>query len=223
LPKITLAAHTFGALVGFDLAHAAGNVPLQLHSWEVDFAVWCTYKYLNSGPGGTSGVFVHENHANNPSLPRFAGWWGHDEEERFLMKKGFKPMIGAEGWQLSNAQIFPMAIHMSALDIFLEAGMDALREKSLLLTGFLDYLIGEIISNKPDCGLEMISPVNPNERGCQISILAKKNGKALFQHLSEAGIIADWREPNVIRVAPVPLYNTFNDVYTFAHILDKNL
>jgi kynureninase len=218
MEKITITAQKAGAFVGFDLAHAAGNVPLHLHNWGVDFAVWCTYKYLNSGPGGTSGVFVHERHANKPDLPRFAGWWGHSEKERFLMKKGFIPEEGAAGWQLSNAQIMPMALHKASLDIFDEAGIENLRAKSEKLTGFLEFLIKETFKNDE---IRIITPSNPDERGCQLSLVAKENGRKVFDYLSKNHVIADWREPNVIRVAPTPLYNTFEEVYRFVELLKK--
>ena len=220
LKSITTAGHQVGANVGFDLAHATGNLPMQLHDWNVDFATWCSYKYLNSGPGGTSGVFVHERHGNNPDLPRLAGWWGHDEKTRFLMKKGFIPQEGAAGWQMSNAQIFPMAIHKASLEIFEEAGLNNLRQKSVLLTGFLEFLI-DAANKEKELGFEIITPRNPIERGCQISLLTKANGKELFNQLTEKGVIADWREPNVIRVAPVPLYNSFEDVFTFVALLTQ--
>ncbi len=221
MQAITKEGHEAGAVVGFDLAHAAGNIPVKLHDWDVDFAVWCTYKYLNSGPGGTSGVFVHERHANNPDLPRFAGWWGHDAGVRFQMKKGFIPMAGAEGWQVSNAQILPLAVHRASLEIFEEAGMDNLRAKSEKLTGYLEYLIDDVHAEKEV--LEMITPRDPQARGCQISLLVKKDARLLFNKLMEAGIIVDYREPNVIRVAPTPLYNTFEEVYRFSEILHECL
>jgi kynureninase len=211
MKAITEAAHRVGAIAGFDCAHAAGNLRLQLHDWDVDFAVWCSYKYLNSGPGGTSGVFVHERHGNNPGLVRFAGWWGHDEKERFQMKKGFKPMEGAAGWQLSNAQIFPMAIHRASLELFDEAGMENLREKSEKLTGYLEFVLNQI----PDAAsrFTIITPVNPAERGCQLSIIVKEGGKKLFEYLESKNIMPDWREPDVIRMSPVPMYNTFEEVF----------
>jgi kynureninase len=218
--EITAAAHGVGAKAGFDLAHAAGNLALKLHEWGPDFAVWCTYKYLNSGPGGTAGVFVHERHADNPDLLRFAGWWGHDKEVRFQMKKGFKPMRGAEGWQLANAQIFPMALHRAALDLFDEAGIENLRAKSEQLTGYLEWLLDELNQLHP--GREpfrILTPRDPQQRGCQLSLVARENGRALFDQLTASGVIADWREPDVIRVAPVPLYNTFEDVWRFVNIL----
>ena len=208
MKSITEKAHAVGANVGFDLAHAAGNLNLKLHEWGPDFAVWCSYKYLNSGPGGTSGVFVHERHANNPELVRFAGWWGHEESSRFQMKKGFIPMEGAAGWQLSNAQIFPMAIHKASLEIFDEAGIENLRKKSELLTGYLYFILADYKEH-----LNVITPETAADRGCQLSIIVKEDGKKLFDYLESKGILPDWREPNVIRMSPIPLYNTFEDVY----------
>lgn len=216
MKTIAEAAHAVGANVGFDCAHAAGNLRLQLHDWNVDFAVWCSYKYLNSGPGGTSGVFVHEKHGKNPDLIRFAGWWGHDEKERFKMKKGFKPMEGAAGWQLSNAQIFPMAIHNASLELFDAAGMDNLREKSEKLTGYLEFILSDYQNQ-----LTVITPENPDERGCQLSIIVKENGKALFDYLEQNGIMPDWREPDVIRMSPVPMYNSFEDIFHIGQALKK--
>ncbi|WP_201977664.1 kynureninase [Hymenobacter rubidus] len=211
MAAITKAGHAVGAYVGFDLAHAAGNLHLQLHDWDVDFACWCTYKYLNSGPGGTSGVFVHERFANRPDLVRLAGWWGHDPSVRFQMKKGFRPMPGAAGWQLSNAQIFPMAIHRASLETVDRAGgMAVLRRKSEQLTAYLESQIWAL--ELPASQLEIITPTDPAQRGCQLSILVHQRGRELFDFLAAQGIIADWREPNVIRLAPVPLYNSFEDV-----------
>ncbi|UYZ58526.1 kynureninase [Hymenobacter latericus] len=212
MEAITRAGHAVGAVVGFDLAHAAGNLVLHLHNWDVDFACWCTYKYLNSGPGGTSGVFVHERFAHQPDLPRLAGWWGHDPADRFQMKKGFRPMAGAAGWQLSNGQIFPMAIHRAALAVVEEAGgMPALRRKSEQLTAYLEFVLRE--AGLPAHELEIITPANPAERGCQLSVLVHREGRALFDYLAAQGIVGDWREPNVIRLAPVPLYNSFEEVW----------
>ncbi len=211
LEKITTAGHRAGAMVGFDLAHAAGNVPMRLHDWDADFAVWCSYKYLNSSPGGPSGLFVHERYANRPDLPRFAGWWGHDEQERFQMKKGFKPMQGAAGWQLSNAQVLSFAAHKASLELFESAGMEALRAKSVQLTAFLELVLKEADGGRNL--YRMITPTDPDARGCQISLLTDSRGKSLFEHLSHHGVVADWREPNVIRLAPVPLYNSFEDVW----------
>lgn len=224
LEKITAAAHRAGARAGFDLAHAAGNVPLRLHDWGADFAVWCSYKYLNAGPGGPAGAFVHERHADSPNLPRFAGWWGHDEGERFQMRKGFRPMRGAEGWQLSNAQIFSFAAHKASLDIFHEVGMDALRAKSLTLTAYLQFVLDEANTSSSAGGagtrFRTITPRDPAQRGCQISVLTDDTGRALYQHLAENGVVADWREPNVIRLAPVPLYNSFEDVWRLSQLFD---
>ena len=211
MAAITRAGHAVGAYVGFDLAHAAGNLALHLHDWDVDFACWCTYKYLNSGPGGTSGVFVHERFAHRPDLVRLAGWWGHDASVRFQMKKGFQPMAGAAGWQLSNAQIFPMAIHRASLALVERAGgMAALRRKSEQLTGRLESHILNL--GLPTSQLEIITPADPAQRGCQLSVLVHQRGRELFDFLAAQGIITDWREPNVIRLAPVPLYNSFEDV-----------
>lgn len=219
LETITAEAHKVSAIAGFDLAHAAGNYPVKLHDWNVDFAVWCTYKYLNSGPGGTSGVFVHEKHEYNPELPRFAGWWGHDEENRFLMKPGYQPMKGAAGWQLSNAQILPMAAHLASLDMFDEVGMDRLRAKSLVLTGFLEFLIDKLNSDLGTKAIKIITPRTEKDRGCQLSLVMAKDGRKVFDELTNQGVISDWREPDVIRVAPVPLYNTFEDCYKFVEIM----
>ena len=221
IKKITEAAHKAGAIAAFDLAHAIGNVPLNLHKDDVDFAVWCSYKYLNSGPGAIAGAFVHERHAAKAELPRFAGWWGHHEEERFQMKKGFKPIEGVDGWQVSNFPILPGAAHLASLEIFKEAGMRNLRKKSELLTGYLEYLLNEIDPHKKY--FHLLTPSDPKERGCQLSIFMKQNGKRVFQKISKAGVIADWREPDVIRVAPVPLHNTFEEIFRFGEIFKKAL
>ena len=221
IKSITEAGHKAGAYVAFDLAHAAGNVDLHLHKQNVDFAVWCSYKYLNSGPGGIAGLFVHEKHFGKPEMPRFAGWWGHDEKERFQMKKGFKSQPGADGWQLSNVPIFQAAAHLASLEIFEQAGMKALRKKSILLTGFLEFLLKEI-----DPGgnhFSIITPSSPEERGCQLSIMIHHDDNRVYTSLIKKGVSVDWREPGVIRLAPVPLYNTFEDVYNFAVILKKIL
>jgi kynureninase len=223
IKTITARAHNVGAKAGFDLAHAAGNVELKLHDWDVDFAAWCSYKYLNSGPGNVSGVFVHERHGDNAELPRFAGWWGHDEERRFLMEKGFVPTKGAEGWQLSNAPVFGMAAHRASLDIFEEVGMDKLIEKSRLLVAYLEFVLDDVSSRNENCNFEVITPKNTAERGCQVSVLLHGHGKGLFDKLTALGVISDWREPNVIRMAPVPLYNSFEDVYRFGKKLEASL
>ncbi|GAB5416933.1 MAG: kynureninase [Crocinitomicaceae bacterium] len=221
MKKITEAGHAVGAKVGFDLAHAAGNINLQLHDWGMDFAAWCGYKYLNSSPGGVSGMFVHERHANNPELPRFAGWWGYDKDTRFQMEPGFKPMYGAEGWQLSNAPVLGMAAHLASLDLFDEAGMDRIGAKRDVMTAFLEFVIDDISErNKDRCTFEIVTPRDPKKRGAQLSILAHGQGKALFDTLTEQGVIADWREPNVIRIAPAPLYNSFEDCYRFGQCLE---
>ncbi len=221
IQSITQKAHEIGALAGFDLAHAAGNIPLRLHDWEVDFATWCTYKYLNSGAGGTSGVFIHEKYADNQDIPRFAGWWGHDENERFLMKKGFKPMRGAEGWQLSNAQILPMAVHKASLELFEAAGMDKLWAKHLKMNQFFYFLIDEFNQSQTKIQVEVITPKDENQSGCQLSLVIKGVGKKLYNFLMENGVSTGWREPEVVRIAPVPLYNTFEEIYSFVELLGK--
>lgn len=210
LQAITARAHSVGARAGYDLAHAAGNIPMQLHDWNVDFACWCSYKYLNSGPGGVASLFVHERHADNPDIPRLAGWWGNDEKDRFLMKSEFIPARGASSWQQSNAQILPMAAHLASLEIFAEAGMTALRTKSEKMTAYLEGMI------VPISQITIITPSNSSERGCQLSLIAAERGKELFEYLQSKGFITDWREPDVIRVAPVPLYNRFEDCYMLA-------
>lgn len=219
MKSITVAGHKAGAVVGFDLAHAAGNIPLQLHDWGVDFAAWCSYKYLNSSPGGVSGIFVHERHARNQKLPRFAGWWGYEKEKRFQMEPGFKAIPGAEGWQLSNAPVLGMAAHLASLDIFEEVGMDKLRKKSEKLSNYLEYVIDEVSKESDKVNFEIITPREASKKGAQRSVLTHGSGKELFDFLTENGVIADWREPNVIRMAPVPLYNSFYDIYRFGEIL----
>ena len=223
LPAITSAAHQVGAYAGFDLAHAAGNVELKLHDWQVDFACWCSYKYLNSGPGGVAGVFIHEQHAANTSLPRFAGWWGYTKETRFKMEKGFQAIPTAEGWQLSNAPVLSMAAHKAALDIFEEAGMERLHQKRKKLASYLYFILDSVNRQNKEQVIELITPSEENARGCQVSILMLKNGRAVFEAITQQGVLADWREPNVIRVAPVPLYNTFEDIYRFGEIMHQTL
>ena len=220
LQEITKAGHKAGAIVGFDLAHAAGNVNLSLHDWNIDFATWCSYKYLNSSPGGVSGIFVHEKHAENSELKRFAGWWGHDKEQRFLMEDQFVPIKGAEGWQLSNAPVLGMAAHLSSLQIFKEAGMERIGSKRDLITAYLEYLILKV-SEENGNFLKIITPNSIFERGSQLSLVLEKDGKKKFDLLTEQGIIADWREPNVIRIAPAPLYNSFEDCWHFAEVLGR--
>ncbi len=219
LPAISTAGHKAGAMVGFDLAHAIGNVVLHLHKDDVDFAVWCSYKYLNSGPGGVGGAFVHQRHHRSFNLPRLAGWWGQDERERFRMKKGFRPMPGVDGWQVSNFPVISGAVQLASLEIFQRTGMKSLRKKSELLTGYLEFLLNEMNSDQ----FLIITPADPRQRGCQLSILMKRNGKNVFRRLTSNGVVADWREPDVIRVAPVPLYNTFEEVYRFATIFKNSL
>ncbi|GAB4426897.1 MAG: kynureninase [Bacteroidia bacterium] len=216
MARIARAAHAAGCMVGFDLAHAIGNIPLHLHDWEADFACWCTYKYLNSGPGGVAGAFVHARHHNRTDLPRLAGWWGHDKATRFRMGPDFVPIPTAEGWQLSNAPILAMAALRASLDIFDEVGMAALRTKSLQLTDYLLRLLDERVAR---ADLAVITPRDPAQRGCQLSLHAGPGGRALFDRLSARGVICDWREPDVIRAAPVPLYNSFEDLWHFADIL----
>jgi kynureninase len=218
IKEITEKGHACGAVVGFDLAHAAGNIELKLNEWNVDFAAWCSYKYLNSGPGGVAGAFVHEKYAKDSSLPRFAGWWGHDEQERFKMLKGFVPEEGAAGWQLSNAPVFSMAVHREALHLFEAAGMSALVEKGKNLNAYLQFVIEEAMKHNALLNFKIITPAYP-ERGCQISLLTDDNGKMIFDYLTQNGVIADWRNPNVIRLAPVPMYNTYQDIYTFGALL----
>lgn len=221
LSSITQKAHEVGAFAGFDLAHAAGNVALQLHNWEVDFAVWCSYKYLNSGPGSIAGIFVHEKH-HTSSMPRFEGWWGTKSDTRFLMKREIEPFQTAEAWQLSNAPVFAMAIHRASLELFNEAGMSNLVNKSKLLSGYLRFLLEQINHENKDV-LTIVSPENEQDRGCQVSVILHNNAKKVFQELMDDGIVTDWREPNIIRVAPVPMYCSFVDVYLFVERLRQKM
>lgn len=214
IEKITKATKAVGAVSGWDLAHAAGNVPLKLHDWGVDFAVWCSYKYLNGGPGGVGGVFVHQKHHGQTDLPRLAGWWGNSEETRFKMEKGFVPKHGADGWQVSTAQVFNMVSLKASLDVFATTSPEQLREKSIALTGYLEFLI-----HKLPISCEVITPQNPAERGAQLSLYFEKNGKDIQQTMMKNGVICDYREPGVIRLAPAPLYNSFSDVYRFYKII----
>jgi len=219
IKKIAELGHAKKCMVGIDLAHGAGNVQPNLHDSSIDFAAWCTYKYLNSGPGSLSGLFVHEKHAQRKDLPRFAGWWNHNKETRFNMRQPFDVMSGAEGWQLSNPPILSMAAIKASLDIFEKVGMDALVKKSKKLTGFFEYLVNEIASDT----IKIITPTNPNERGCQLSLQVKNADKNLHKKLTENNIITDWREPDVIRCAPVPMYTSFEDVYQMVTILESLL
>jgi kynureninase len=215
MQSIARAARAQGCRVGFDLAHAVGNVPLKLHDWGPDFCVWCSYKYLNAGPGSVAGCFVHERHAESFDLPRFAGWWGHDQETRFEMGPQFHAMRGAEGWQLSNPPILSMAALKASLDIFDQAGMAALHAKSMQLTAYTEFLLQPLLAR----GLRILTPPEPSRRGCQLSLSVPKNGRRVFDALVSAKMICDWREPDCIRIAPVPLYNTFADAFLFVQAL----
>ena len=219
IKKITELGHAKDCIVGIDLAHGAGNIQPNLHDSGVDFAAWCTYKYLNSGPGSLSGLFVHEKHAQRKDLPRFAGWWNHNKETRFNMRQPFDVMEGAEGWQLSNPPILSMAAIKASLDIFEKVGMDVLLKKSKKLTGFFEFLIHQIASDT----IKIITPAHPNERGCQLSLQVKNADKNLHRKLTENNIITDWREPDVIRCAPVPMYTSFEDVYHMVKTLESLL
>ncbi len=221
MKAITAAAHDAGVLVGFDLAHAAGNLSLQLHDWNVDFACWCSYKYLNSGPGAVGAAYVHERFHNDKNLNRFAGWWGYDKANRFKMEKGFVPMKNAEGWQLSTPSLLLYAAHKASLDIFAAAGWENILKKKELLTAYLWFVIKSI--KGVDEHIEFITPENSSEHGCQVSMLMLQNGRKVFDALSANGIMADWREPDVIRIAPVPLYNSFTDVWKFGNTLQQIL
>ena len=219
IKKIAELGHAKKCMVGIDLAHGVGNIQPNLHDSGVDFAAWCTYKYLNSGPGSLSGLFVHEKHAQRKDLPRFSGWWNHNKETRFNMRQPFDVMSGAEGWQLSNPPILSMAAIKASLDIFDKVGMSALLNKSKKLTGFFEYLIHEIASDT----IKIITPTHPNERGCQLSLQVKNADKNLHKKLTENNIITDWREPDVIRCAPVPMYTSFEDVYCMVKTLESLL
>jgi kynureninase len=208
---ITRAGHARGCVVGFDLAHAAGNLPLKLNEWGPDFAVWCSYKYLNGGPGCVAGCFVQERHARSRELPRFAGWWGHDERARFEVGPAFRAMPGAEGWQLSNPSILSLAVLRASMDIFSEAGMQRLRTKSVMLTSYLEFLLNQRSSSS----FSIVTPQEKDRRGAQLSIRIPKNGHALCERLMQEGVAGDWREPDTFRVAPVPLYNSYRDVFRF--------
>lgn len=228
LPQLTRAAHDAGAMAGFDLAHAAGNLPMQLHDWDVDFAAWCSYKYLNASAGNVAGIFVHQRHSENFDLPRFGGWWGHNKERRFLMENHFQPMAGAEGWQISNGPVLGLAVKKASLEILAEAGMQNLREKSIKLTGYLEFVLRDIFdATATDCPspvmLRIISPEDPESRGCQLSLKLVGIDRQFLRDMMEQGIVADFREPDVIRMAPVPLYNSFEDIYHAGVILKSLL
>lgn len=220
MAEIASAAHEVGAYAGFDLAHAVGNLPMNLHEDNVDFAAWCSYKYLNSGPGGVSGVFVHERHCSQPDFPKLTGWWGHDSDTRFQMDNRFVPNPGVDAWMMSNVNVLSTAVHLASLKIFDETDIFQLRQKSISLTGYLEQLL--VNDDQISDQLRILTPANPMHRGCQLSVFIEKNGKSIFNGLMEQGVILDWREPNVIRLAPTPLYNSFSDVWHFYEIF-KNL
>ena len=222
MKTITAAGHKAGAYVGWDLAHAAGNVKLELHDWNVDFAAWCSYKYMNSGPGNASGCFVHEKHHHNSELPRFAGWWGHNKERRFKMEPVFDPVHGADGWQISNLPVLSLAPYLAAVEMFDEIGMNALIQKRDLITSYLEFILHEI-DKEVESSFEIITPSNPAERASQLSVLLHGEGRSLFDYLMKNGVITDWREPNVIRLAPVPLYSSYTDMYVFGQILKAGI
>ncbi len=219
---ITEAGHQVGAYVGWDLAHAAGNIELQLHDWQVDFAVWCSYKYMNSGPGNASGCFIHEKHHANSDLPRFAGWWGHNKERRFKMEPLFDPVQGADGWQISNLPILSLAPYLASVELFAEIGMAALIAKRNTITAYLEFVLCEIDRDVKG-NFEIITPTNQAERGCQLSVFLHGEGRSLFDYLMKNGVIVDWREPNVIRFAPVPMYTSYEDIYRFGQILKTGI
>lgn len=221
MKTITKAGHNQRAIVGWDLAHAAGNIELQLHDWEVDFAAWCSYKYMNSGPGNASGYFVHEKHHTNKELSRFAGWYGHNKERRFLMEPSFDPVEGANGWQISNLPVLSLAPYLASVEMFDEVGMEKLIKKRNLITSYLEFILHEIDKEVESAEFEVITPANQEERGCQLSVYLHGQGRELFNALMSNGVITDWREPNVIRLAPVPFYTSFEDMYDFGQILKK--
>lgn len=222
MKTITQAGHKVGAYVGFDLAHAAGNIQMELHQWDVDFAAWCSYKYMNSGPGNASGCFVHEKH-HQSNLPRFAGWWGHNKERRFKMEPVFDPVQGADGWQVSNLPVLTLAPYLASLQMFDEVGMEMLVQKRDLITSYLEYILHDIDTQIPDTHFEIITPSYPSERASQLSVYLHGQGRKLFDYLMANGVITDWREPNVIRLAPVPLYCSFEDMYNFGQILKQGI
>lgn len=223
MQAITKAGHDQGAMVGWDLAHAAGNIAMHLHDWQVDFAAWCSYKYMNSGPGNASGFFVHEKHHTNKNLARFAGWYGHNKERRFLMEPSFDPVQGANGWQVSNLPVLSLAPYLASVEMFNSVGMDKLIAKRNLITSYLEFVLQEIDKEVEQANFEIITPSNPAERGCQLSVYLHGQGKELFNYLMQNGVVTDWREPNVIRLALVPFYTSFEDMYEFGQILKKGI
>ncbi len=223
MKTITEAGHKQGAYVGWDLAHAAGNIKLQLNDWKVDFAAWCSYKYMNSGPGNASGCFIHEMHHNDTDLPRFAGWWGHNKERRFKMEPKFDPVRGADGWQISNLPILSLAPYLASVEMFAEVGMDKLIAKRNLITSYLEFILHDIDEAIDGTEFEIITPSNPEERASQLSVYLHGQARELFDYLMQNGVITDWREPNVIRLAPVPFYCSFEDMYEFGQILKQGI
>ena len=221
MKTITAAGQKHGAYVGWDLAHAAGNIKLNLHDWNVDFAAWCSYKYMNSGPGNASGFFVHEKHHNDKELKRFAGWYGHNKERRFKMEPDFDPVHGADGWQISNLPILSLAPYLASVEMFAEVGMDKLITKRNLITSYLEFILHEIDNELEGAEFEILTPSNQEERGCQLSVYLHGQGRELFDRLMKNGVITDWREPNVIRLAPAPFYCSFEDMYEFGQILKE--
>lgn len=221
MKTITAAGQKQGAYVGWDLAHAAGNIKLELHDWNVDFAAWCSYKYMNSGPGNASGFFVHEKHHNDKELKRFAGWYGHNKERRFKMEPDFDPVHGADGWQISNLPILSLAPYLASVEMFAEVGMDKLIAKRNLITSYLEFVLHEIDKELEGADFEILTPSNQEERGCQLSVYLHGQGRELFEKLMKNGVITDWREPNVIRLAPAPFYCSFEDMYEFGQILKR--
>jgi len=222
MKTITEAGQKIGAFVGWDLAHAAGNIKLELHDWNVDFAAWCSYKYMNSGPGNVSGCFINEKYHNKKDIPRFEGWWGHNKDRRFLMEPEFQPEDGANAWQISNAPVLALAPYLASLQMFDEVGMDALIEKRNKIVAYLEFILHEI-DKEVESSFEIITPSNQEERGTQLSVFLHGEGKELFNYLMENGVIPDWREPNVIRLAPTPFYCSYEDMYEFGQILKRGI
>ena len=223
MKAITEAGHKIGAMVGFDLAHAAGNIKLELHDWNIDFAAWCSYKYMNSGPGNASGCFVHEKHHANKDLSRFGGWWGHNKERRFIMEPEYNPIVGADGWQISNLPILSLAPYLASVEMFDEVGMEKLIRKRNQLTAYLEFILHEIDKEIDGTEFEIITPANQEERACQLSVFLHGQGRSLFDYLMKNGVITDWREPNVIRFAPAPFYCSYEDMYDFGQILKQGI
>jgi kynureninase len=223
MKAITEAGHKIGAMVGFDLAHAAGNIKLELHDWNIDFAAWCSYKYMNSGPGNASGCFIHEKHHTNKDLSRFGGWWGHNKERRFKMEPEYDPIVGADGWQISNLPILSLAPYLASVEMFDEVGMEKLIRKRNQLTAYLEFILHEIDREIDGTEFEIITPANQEERACQLSVFLHGQGRSLFDYLMKNGVITDWREPNVIRLAPAPFYCSYEDMYDFGQILKQGI